>query len=124
MAKKAAASGTSASSTPATKARTTSSAPAARAPSSTPATRTPSAAPGPVTGTRAKPAASDLSVEAVAKAPEAITGSAEAASATHEPSHEQIAQRAFELYQARGGYGDEEMSDWLRAERELRGQGR
>ena len=36
------------------------------------------------------------------------------------PSHEAIAQRAFELYQARGAIGGDEMSDWLRAETELR----
>jgi hypothetical protein len=37
------------------------------------------------------------------------------------PTHEAIAQRAFELYQARGEVGGDEMSDWLRAETELRG---
>jgi hypothetical protein len=37
------------------------------------------------------------------------------------PSHEAIARRAFELYQARGGAGGDPMSDWLLAETELRG---
>ena len=41
-------------------------------------------------------------------------------SAAPMPSHEAIAQRAFELYQARGAIGGDEMSDWLRAETELR----
>ena len=36
------------------------------------------------------------------------------------PSHQAIAQRAFELYQARGEGAGDEMSDWLRAESELR----
>jgi hypothetical protein len=36
------------------------------------------------------------------------------------PTHAAIAQRAFELYQARGEAGGDEMSDWLRAETELR----
>ena len=36
------------------------------------------------------------------------------------PTHAAIAQRAFELYQARGQAGGDEMSDWLRAESELR----
>ena len=35
-------------------------------------------------------------------------------------THQAIAQRAFELYQARGEIGGDEMSDWLRAESELR----
>jgi hypothetical protein len=43
-----------------------------------------------------------------------------AASSTSEPSHEEIAARAYELYLARGsldGYSEE---DWLLAEAELR----
>jgi hypothetical protein len=40
--------------------------------------------------------------------------------ATPMPTHEAIAQRAFELYLARGEAGGDEMSDWLRAETELR----
>lgn len=37
-------------------------------------------------------------------------------------THDQIAQRAFEIYRARGsGHGDP-MNDWLQAERELRGR--
>jgi hypothetical protein len=35
------------------------------------------------------------------------------------PSHQQIAARAFELYQARGEVPGHEEEDWLRAEREL-----
>lgn len=38
-----------------------------------------------------------------------------------EPTHEQIAARALEIYLARGGSNDgNELSDWLKAERELR----
>jgi hypothetical protein len=36
------------------------------------------------------------------------------------PTHEQIAQRAFELYQQRAWYEDGALNDWLSAERELR----
>jgi hypothetical protein len=60
------------------------------------------------------------------KAPPARAQSAEMVSSAQpgagtalEPSHAQIAQRAFELYVQRGGGDGGEMSDWLRAEREL-----
>ena len=33
---------------------------------------------------------------------------------------EEIAQRAYEIYMARGGTDGQDMDDWLRAERELR----
>ena len=36
------------------------------------------------------------------------------------PSREQIAQRAFELFLARGGQHGHHVEDWLRAEREIR----
>lgn len=36
------------------------------------------------------------------------------------PSAEQIARRAYELYQQRGGKPGRDMEDWLEAERELR----
>jgi hypothetical protein len=68
----------------------------------------------------ARAAASSAPPQArAAKAAESGTSNG---SATHvaEPSHEQIAQRAFELYLARGGYEGSEMGDWLRAESELR----
>ena len=45
---------------------------------------------------------------------------AKTATSKHEPTHEQIAARAYELYLARGsvdGYSEE---DWLLAEAELR----
>lgn len=35
------------------------------------------------------------------------------------PTHEQIAQRAYELYEARGRQPGADRQDWLRAEREL-----
>ena len=36
------------------------------------------------------------------------------------PSLDQIAQRAYEIYQSRGGTDGQDMEDWLQAERELR----
>jgi hypothetical protein len=36
------------------------------------------------------------------------------------PTHEQIAARALEIYRARGSADGNELSDWLRAESELR----
>jgi hypothetical protein len=38
---------------------------------------------------------------------------------TEGPSREEIAQRAYELYLARGGADGSEQEDWLHAEREL-----
>ncbi len=39
----------------------------------------------------------------------------------HEPSDEEIRQRAYEIYLARGATpGSYELEDWLQAERELR----
>ncbi len=38
----------------------------------------------------------------------------------HEPSDEEIHQRAFEIYLARGAAPGFELDDWLQAERELR----
>jgi hypothetical protein len=37
-----------------------------------------------------------------------------------EPTTEQIAQRAYELYQARGGTEGQDIEDWLEAERQLK----
>jgi hypothetical protein len=38
----------------------------------------------------------------------------------HEPSEEEIRNRAYEIYMARGGAPGDELEDWLQAERELR----
>jgi len=38
---------------------------------------------------------------------------------TAKPSREDIARRAYEIYEARGRTGGEEMDDWIQAEREL-----
>ncbi len=38
----------------------------------------------------------------------------------HEPTEEQIRQRAYEIYLARGSAPGHEVEDWLQAERELR----
>jgi hypothetical protein len=35
------------------------------------------------------------------------------------PSEQQIRERAYEIYQARGGQDGNEVSDWVAAEREL-----
>jgi hypothetical protein len=35
------------------------------------------------------------------------------------PSHEEIAERAYQLYEARGGTDGDDLHDWLDAEREL-----
>lgn len=37
-----------------------------------------------------------------------------------EPSHEQIAERAYGLWLSRGAHDGDAFSDWVRAERELR----
>jgi len=36
------------------------------------------------------------------------------------PSHDDVARRAYDLFQARGAEDGRDMDDWLRAERELR----
>lgn len=38
------------------------------------------------------------------------------------PTHDEIAQRSYELYLARGGEHGQAEQDWLRAEAELTGQ--
>ena len=37
-----------------------------------------------------------------------------------EPTLDRIAERAYEIYQRRGGTDGQDMDDWLQAERELR----
>ena len=54
--------------------------------------------------------------EAGFAAPSTQTASAPQA----EPTTQQIAQRAYEIYQARGGTEGQDIEDWLQAERELR----
>ena len=62
--------------------------------------------------------------EALSSQPGATTatGSGTAASSGRdgEPTLDQIAQRAYEIYQSRGGTDGQDMEDWLQAERELR----
>ena len=41
---------------------------------------------------------------------------------TRKPSHDEIAQRAFELYQKRGCKPGYESEDWLEAEKQLSGE--
>jgi len=42
------------------------------------------------------------------------------APAQHGPSHDEIARRAYELFEARGRLDGFHLEDWLRAEAELR----
>jgi len=39
------------------------------------------------------------------------------------PTDEEIGQRAYEIYEARGGADGQALDDWIQAERELRGIG-
>jgi hypothetical protein len=41
-------------------------------------------------------------------------------SANHEPSHEEIRRRAYEIYLEHGSHPGNELDDWLQAERELK----
>jgi DUF2934 family protein len=41
--------------------------------------------------------------------------------ASTEPTPDEVARRAYEMYEARGGEPGADLDDWLRAERELRG---
>ncbi len=45
---------------------------------------------------------------------------AENAAANHEPNHDEIRRRAYEIYLEGGSLPGRELDDWLRAERELR----
>ena len=45
---------------------------------------------------------------------------AEDVAANHEPNHDEIRRRAYEIYLESGGLPGRELDDWLRAERELR----
>lgn len=40
------------------------------------------------------------------------------------PERAEVARRAYELYQARGGASGHELEDWLQAEREFNQEGR
>ena len=44
-------------------------------------------------------------------------------SLAREPTHDEIARRAYQLYEARGGEQGREWEDWFQAERELRQPG-
>jgi len=43
------------------------------------------------------------------------------AEATHTPSHDEIAVRAYEIYLSRGTLPGNDLDNWLEAERQLRG---
>lgn len=78
----------------------------------------------------AKQVASQRSTEAPAsaarkrsrsKAPAAESSvPSQAAVAPHEPTYEEIAERAYGLYLARGAHEGDAFGDWVRAESELR----
>jgi hypothetical protein len=53
-------------------------------------------------------------------APMKATGKKTAGAGRHEPTHEEIAARAYELYLSRGSEEGHEEEDWLLAEAELR----
>jgi hypothetical protein len=65
------------------------------------------------TNSRSTPPPSKKKTES--KAPSRMDG----ANSAHSPSRDDIAQRAFALYQARGESGGDPLEDWLAAEREL-----
>jgi hypothetical protein len=48
------------------------------------------------------------------------SGAAASSGRQDEPTLDQIAERAYEIYQSRGGTDGQDMEDWLQAERELR----
>jgi len=58
----------------------------------------------------------DISAPAIEQ-PESASTAAE-----NSPTIEQIQQRAYEIYLERGGADGNDTDDWLRAERELRGE--
>jgi len=58
------------------------------------------------------------SVETTAKA-KPVNRVSSTASITVLPSQTEIAQRAYEIYVARGKVGGRELEDWIQAEREL-----
>jgi len=70
--------------------------------------RKPSVPPAPITQVIEKPSA----------APTAKTGTS---ASTTAPSHDAIAQRAYELYQSRPHHEGSPENDWFRAERDLAG---
>jgi hypothetical protein len=52
--------------------------------------------------------------------PGAANGNETQVKAKTEPTPDDVAQRAYELYEARGGQPGAELDDWVRAERERR----
>ena len=58
-------------------------------------------------------------VPAASTAPVTTTPAVKAVPASTAPSHEQIARRAYEIYEARGQTAGHELEDWIQAEREL-----
>ena len=74
---------------------------------------------------RTNPAAGTGQGSAQAAPGTASQGPSDGQPRRQDPSFDDIARRAYELYQERGGTGGQEVDDWLRAETELReGRGR
>lgn len=88
-----------------------------RASASAPKRKTSEAPPStPVTGVIAKPEKEVASGLVKATAPSA----AASRPAPSQPTHQAVAQRAYELYQTRAHGEGSELNDWLHAERDLR----
>jgi hypothetical protein len=58
--------------------------------------------------------------EANAPARPTASSSEPGAAPGSDPTTEEIAQRAYEIYQSRGGTDGQDLEDWLEAERQLR----
>ncbi len=85
-------------------------------------TKTSAAEPKPTNGKPKKAAASTGSTATVAApARRAPVRTKQVAVAPHAPSSDQIAERAYQLFLARGGWHGHDMEDWLEAERQLTG---
>lgn len=58
-------------------------------------------------------------VPTASTAPVTTTPAIAAVPTSNAPNHEQIARRAYEIYEARGQTTGHELEDWIQAEREL-----
>lgn len=71
----------------------------------------------------AKPAPAPVTVaKAAPAAPTPITAKPTKARLVYEPTPEEIQTRAFEIYVSEGCKAGNDLENWLRAEKELRGQ--
>jgi hypothetical protein len=87
-------------------------------------TKTPTADPKPTNGKPKRTAAAALKAESVTPAAPARRAPVRTKQVTvdrHAPTSTQIAERAYQLYLARGAWHGHDMEDWLEAERQLTG---